>query len=183
MFGEDPTVEYLINKAASRSFVIRYLAGVQVDKTWLTNVYCSIIRSILEYSSVTFGPMLPAYLSNMLENVQKRCLRSIYGQKLSYQELLDLSGLDSLEQRRARAITKFAQKSANNPQFQHWFPKTSNRSSLRVGKPYQEEFTRTDRLYYSPIYTMRRRLNESPDEHRLARADFSDLSNLFNSPY
>ena len=156
MFGEEPTVnkqiEYLVNKAASRSFVIRYLSSVQINKTRLTNVYCSIIRSILEYSSVTFGPRLPAYLSNMLENVQKKCLRSIFGQKLSYTELLSESGLDTLEKRRNTALTKFAQKASNNPQFLHWFPKTSNRSSQRVGKPFHESFARTDRLLQPSLH-------------------------------
>ena len=60
-FSNKPTchaqIDNLINRAASRTFVIRRLAGVNVNKDRLKNIYCSIVRSILEYSSVTFGPM------------------------------------------------------------------------------------------------------------------------------
>ena len=91
-------------------------------------------------------------------------------------ELLETSGLETLDQHRENALLKFAKKAAQNPQFAHWFPKNTNRSSNRVGKKFEEIYARTDRLYFSPIYVMRRRLNASPDEDRLARADFSDLS-------
>ena len=186
-FTEEPTVhkhlENLIQKAASRSFVIRHLASVDIDKTRLKNIYCSIVRSVMEYSSITYGSMIPQYIKNTLENVQKKCLRSIYGAKLSYKELLETSGLETLDQRRENALLKFAKKAAQNPQFANWFPKNTNRSSNRIGKEFEEVHARTDRLYFSPIYVMRRRLNASPDEDRLARADFSDLSSIFNSPF
>ena len=127
--------------------------------------------------------MLAQYQANRLENIQKKCLRSIYGSQLSYAELLSRSGLDTLEDRREKAILKFAQKAASNPQFSHWFPTNTNRSSQRNGKKYEEKFAKSDRLYFSPLYTMRRRLNETPDKERvLDTHDIIDLSYLFNAP-
>ena len=64
-FSNRPTihaqVDYIMSRAASRFFVIRQLAGIGVDKTKLKNIYCSIVRSVIEYSSVTYGPMLAKY--------------------------------------------------------------------------------------------------------------------------
>ena len=97
--------------------------------------------------------MLPAYLKNMLENIQKKCLRSVYGPQLAYNELLETSGLETLEARREAALLKFAKKAATNPQFRHLFPKNTNRSSQRIGKEYQEFYARTDRLYFSALFT------------------------------
>ena len=85
------------------------------------------------------------------------------------------------------AVLKICQKAAaNNDQFSHWLPKQLNCSSQGVGKTCQEQqYTQTDGLYFSPgtVYTMTGRLNNSSGEYQLARAGFSDLSSLFNSPY
>ena len=54
-------VENIVQGAASRSFVIRHLANSNGNKDKLRNVYCSIVRSVLEYSSVTYGPLLSKY--------------------------------------------------------------------------------------------------------------------------
>lgn len=182
MFNFKPNVnthvDNIINKAASRSFVLRNLSGQSNNKTKLKNVYCSIIRSVLEYSSVTFGPMLAQYQKNRIENIQKRCLRSIFGFDKTYAELLEEANLDTLEERR---IKKFAEKSSKNPQFAHWFPKNYNRTSQRSGKIYEECFAKSDRLYFSPLYTMRRILNDSPNT-RTNNPQVFDLSHLFNLP-
>ena len=75
IFSNTPTihaqVDHVINRATNRSFVLRHLAGFGADKQKLKNIHCSIIRSVMEYSSVIFGPMLAKYEKNRLENVQK----------------------------------------------------------------------------------------------------------------
>ena len=147
----------------------------------MTNIYCSMIRSILEYSSVTFGPMLTKYDSNRLESVQKQCLRSIFGYGLSYEELLSLSNLETLVDRRRRAVMKFALKASKNQQFLDWFPLNYNRSSLRNRKTFEEKYAKSDRLYNSPLYTMRRYLNETPDKTRTYDLKIQDLSHMFNT--
>ena len=134
----------------------------------------------MEYSNVTFGPMITRYDSNRLENIQKKCLRSIYGYGTKYEDLLDLANLETLEERRTKAVTKFAQKALKNEQFSHWFPLNTNRSG-RHGKIYEEKFAKSDRLYRSPLYTMRRILNETPSIDRTNNPELVDLSHLFNS--
>ena len=103
-------VDNLINRAASRAFVIRRLAGIKVDRTRLTRIYTSIVRSVLEYSSVTYGPMITKYDSNRIENIQKHCLRSILGFDKRYEDLLEESDLQTLEARRQSALKKLLKK-------------------------------------------------------------------------
>ena len=61
----------LINQSVSRSFVIRRLAGVKVNTSKFVNIYSSIVRSVLEYSSVTYGLKFNCYDCNRLEKVKK----------------------------------------------------------------------------------------------------------------
>ena len=184
VFNSSPNVhsqvENIIDRATARTFVLRRLAGVNQNR--LKNVYCSVIRSVLEYSSVTFGPMLSKYERNQLERIQKKCLKTIYGHKKSYEELLEESGLERLEDRRERALLKFATKTAKNPQFSHWFPLNKNRTSQRNERIYEEKHAKTDRLYRSPLFTMRRLLNNTPEKLLNNNPKYSDLSYLFNAP-
>ena len=159
------------------------MAGFQCDKTKLRNIYCSVVRSILEYSSVVHGPMITKYQSNRLANVQKSFLRSIYGYKLNYEQLLQESGLETLTQRRDNTLIKCARKSPANTQFSHWFPFNTNRTSSRRSKAYEEKHASSDRLYNSPLFKMRRLLNNTPDSiQNTSNVNYSDLSHLFNAP-
>ena len=87
----------------------------------------------------------------------------------------------TLDERRKQALKKFAEKAVASPQFTHWFPKNQNQTSQRLGKVYEEKHARSDRLYYSPLYTMRRALNNN-EEKRTSDIHYIDLSNLFNEP-
>ena len=127
--------------------------------------------------------MITKYQANRLENVQKNCLRSIYGYKPNYDQLLEESGLMTLESRREKWLRKFARKLAANPQFAHWFPSNKNRSSSRISKAYEEKHASSKRLYNSPPFKMRRLLNNTPDlTQKLGTVYYSDLSYLFNAP-
>ena len=117
---------------------------------------------------------------NRLENVQNRCLRNIYGYSLSYDELLEISGLETIEERRKKALHKFAHKAVNNPQFENWFPLNQNRTG-RHGKKYVKMLAKGNRLYRSPLYAMRRILNETPMHDRHSNLNVMDLSHLFNT--
>ena len=89
-------VEYLVRRAMKRAYVLRHYSKFLPGKD-LLKLYCSLVRSVLEYSSVSFTSMLTKYQSNRLENVQKRCLKMMFGYDKNYSELLQLSGLQTLE--------------------------------------------------------------------------------------
>ena len=178
-------VRNLINRATSRFFVLRYYSNFMSGND-LRKLYCALIRSVLEYSSVTYGPMLTKAQSNDLENVQKKCLRCMYGYQKTYSELLLESGLSSLKDRRQKAILKFAQKASENQNYHHWFPlNTSNRSSQRLSgrNKYMEHFARSKRLYNSPLFYMRRLLNGNQDDDEQPHSLVVDFSHVFNDPY
>ena len=53
------------------SFSDTYLSSFKASEIKLKNMYCTILQSVLEYSSVVYGPMLTKYEINRLENIQE----------------------------------------------------------------------------------------------------------------
>ena len=98
--------DYIIKKSNRRLYALRKLKACGVQDGELVAVYCSLLRSVLEYASVVFAD-LPQYLCMALERVQKRALRIIFGPDLSYEDTLARSGLLSLQARRHLACKKF----------------------------------------------------------------------------
>ena len=137
------------------------------------------MRSVLKYSSITYHSMLTKKLENDLEIVQKKCLCCIYGYKKSYDELLQESGLLRLKERREIAVLKFDKKTSASPIYSHWFPNNPKPTSQRRPQLYKEEFARTSRLYNSPIFYMRRLLNEN-DHDNTTDPYYIDLAHLFD---
>ena len=173
----DAQLQHLIRKANKTFFVIvkHKRNGLPNDK--LREIYTSVLRSVLEYSNVVYHSMLNKHQENLLEKIQKRALRAIYGYKHNYEELLRMSGLPTLKGRRETAFAKFASKSSKNPKYKDkWFPLRSNPRQTRSNNPYLEEQSTGNRLYKSPLFTMRRLLNNNTEDTMI------DLTGLFNSP-
>ena len=63
----------IIKRANRRLYALRVVKNCGLPMQDLLAVYCSLIRSILEYTSIVFAN-LPQYLSNALENIQKSSL-------------------------------------------------------------------------------------------------------------
>ena len=61
--------DYIIKKANHRLYALRSLKKCGVPASDLITVYCSLIRSVIEYASAVFGN-LPKYLSDALEGIQ-----------------------------------------------------------------------------------------------------------------
>ena len=64
-------IRNVIQRAASRTFILRHLSSFKANEIKLKNMYCTILQSVLEYSSVVYGPMLAKYEINRLENIQE----------------------------------------------------------------------------------------------------------------
>ena len=90
----------------------------------------------------------------------------MFGYDKSYSELLEESGFESLKTRRETAILRFARKIEKNPVYSHWLEENPNprSQSLRNTKKYTKKLARTSRLYNSPLFKVRRLLNETPEE-------------------
>ena len=56
----------------------------------IVKVYLSTVRPVIEYAD---GRLIPDYLSDVIERVQRRALRKIYPEAESYTEALQLPNL------------------------------------------------------------------------------------------
>ena len=163
-FGNKPTVaahvDFIISKFNSRSWLIRHLKQAGVPDQDLVKIFATVIRPVIEYAVPVYHPLLTEDQKSLIESLQRRILKIIYGYKTSYARALESSGLPSLEDRRREIVEKFVLKIKMNPNFGHWIP--THRPyvyNMRNVQRYQEETAHTERLYKSPIFTFRRLLN------------------------
>ena len=71
-------------KATKRLFVLRTLKRVELSTNDLVLVYCSIVKSIVEYASPVWAA-IPLYLDELIESVQRKALKIIFG-RIDYTE-------------------------------------------------------------------------------------------------
>lgn len=166
VFGRTPTVNFhvecMIGKFNRALWLIRHLIRAGLRKDVIVRAYVCMIRPIIEYACNIYGPMLSACLKLRIEGCQKRVLRMIYGYENDYSTLLERAEIITLEDRRKNMFRKFCIRMSKSARFSaKWLPKIDpdSATNLRNSKVYIEFNSRTDRLYRSPIFTMRRELN------------------------
>ena len=153
-------IEVIRRRFRSRLWVLRHLRAAGFTQEELVKVYKSIIRPIPDYLAVVYHSMMTDEMDEILERLQSQALKSIYGWKIPYAQLREMSGVPTLRQRRIDMVDKFVAKCVKSPLFAHWFPKRrAPRVASRTGEVYQEFFARCDCLRNSPLFYMRRRLN------------------------
>ena len=86
-------------------FLLRTLKRVALGTNDLVLVYCSIVRSIVEYASPVWAA-IPLYLDELIESVRRKALKIIFG-RVDYTEALVLAGMESLGDRRVGACKRF----------------------------------------------------------------------------
>ena len=152
----------MCKKFRRRLWFLRNLSKAIRSKDELVSCYSCFLRPVLEYLSNVYHPMLNARLTKHLEGLQIAALRIIYGYAETRETILRESGLDTLESRRETLFKKICLKTHSNPRFRDSWLKDRNFTGpdLRHQKIFNEYFARTDRLFKSPIYTLRRTLND-----------------------
>ena len=181
IFNKKPTVdahlEEMSLKFRKRIWYLRHLKTAGLPLNDLLAMYRCFLLSVLDYALVVYGPMLSKDQVKVLERLQSSALKIIYGLKHSYRELLDLSGVETLCDRRQRLINKFILKSVKNEAItRSWFPtKEFVHHNLRKERIFEECFARAERLYRSPLYTYRLRLNEIYI-HQMNKEDLTNTS-------
>ena len=119
-------IKHYITEKFNRSiWTIIHLMRANINNGVLLKVYTVMLRPILEYCSPVFNSMLTAEQIEMLERQQRRVLKIIFGFGLSYEELLEKSGLEPLTVRREEACMQFSQKLLNSERFGGLFPKNT----------------------------------------------------------
>ena len=103
-------MEKVIKKANSRLYALRQLKKAGLSKTDLVIIYCSIVRSVVEYAAPAWLNVT-IYLSDSIETIQKRALRIIHP-SLTY--VLVHSSLRTLVARRENLCKSFMHKLKSN---------------------------------------------------------------------
>ena len=116
-----------------------------------------------EYCAVAFHSSLTVAQATDIERIQKTCLKVILGDNyISYTAALEMTGLQSLHDRRERRCLDFATKAAKHPTNSHMFPTNkSNEKQVRNREPFQVNFARTEQYRKSAIPYCQRKLNEN----------------------
>ena len=161
-FGPKPNVSYqvtyMIGKFRGRIWSLYHLKRGGMSRDDITFVYKSVILPILDYACVTYHSMLTAAQNDLLERLQRRAVKIIHGKYASYSATLEKMGLVPLKERRQKLVEKFAEKNRNK---RGWFQPENSVRPQRLGERVQEKFARTERLRNSPLYYMRRLLNQN----------------------
>ena len=95
-------------------YFLRQLKRVKVPANDLLSLYTTYICPVAEYACPVFDIALPQYLSNQLECQQKRALRIISSNDLSYRQALEVFNIPSLYDRREAIGNSMFQEISNN---------------------------------------------------------------------
>ena len=164
-FDGSPSVSYHIDsmckKFQGKLWSLRQLRDAGMSRPDLLYIYKTVLRPVIEFACPTYGPMLSSENADRIERLQLKIMKIIYGNEISYRTVIRETSIETLADRRSDLIKKFATKTASNPRFAStWFPKNPiGVHDLRRPQIYVEEKCRTNRLYNSPIFKMRRILN------------------------
>ena len=138
--------DYIVKKANRRLYALRQLKKCKVPSADIVDIYCALIRSILEYASAVFAGF-SKYLACYLENVQKRVL-SIIWPGISY--ALDKAELSTLSDHRTvsciRFIGKVRPRNPLYPLIHNRVVPISTSVCLRSGSSSRPMATRTERF-------------------------------------
>jgi len=70
-------IDYVFKKANKQLYALCLLARSKVPAVDLIAIYCTLVRSILEYGSPVWAT-LPEYLNDVVEGVLKKALRIVF---------------------------------------------------------------------------------------------------------
>ena len=136
-------------------------AGVRTED--LLDIYILFIRSVNEYCAVAFHSSLTQEESNKLEMIQKACQRVILDDMyISYSAALEMTGLQTLYDRRRKSCLDFARKYVLHPINSRLFPFNPETSDhfLRKKEVFKVNFASTSSYKKSAIPFCQRRRND-----------------------
>ena len=107
-------VEMICKKVAVSLYFLRQLKRAKVPANDLLSFYTTCIRPVAEYACPVFHTTLPQYLSDQLERLQKRALRIISTNDLSYKQALEVFNIHTLYDRRETIGNSMFQEISND---------------------------------------------------------------------
>ena len=102
-------VDYIIKKACKKLYSLRVSRRARICQPNMLRIYLCSVPPVLEYV-VPVWQDIPAYLSEAIEQVQKRAFNIIYPEAESYAHALLFNKLDRLDDRRVHLCYKYMAK-------------------------------------------------------------------------
>ena len=165
---EDLSWEYntkeMCRKAYSRIAMLTKLKYIGTSTEDLIEIYILFIRSLTEYCAVAFHSNLTLSQTTDIERIQKTCLKIILGDNfVSYPAALEMTGLESLFNRREKRCLDFSLKAIKHPVHSRLFPLNRNQNNgsivVRKREKFHVNFARTESYRKSAIPYCQRMLN------------------------
>ena len=148
----DDHVAVICKRASQRLYFITLLKRAGVQHQDLIAIYCSLVRSILEYAAVVWHPGLTEEQSKMIEHIQKRAPGIVF-QESSYETALQRAGLQRPSCRREELCKNFfSELKQQNHVLHHLLPPRRPKMNLRHQREFETPKMRTFRLKKSPIF-------------------------------
>ena len=92
-------VDGIVSKASKRVFLIYQLKRAGIGQCDLVRIYISVIRPVVEYACPAWHTNLITYVSDNIELIQNRCMKTIF-LGCSYDDILEMTNLPTLHDRR-----------------------------------------------------------------------------------
>ena len=158
----DSNTDFITKKAYKTMTILHNLSSFDLPLDELVNIYVLYTRSVVEYCAVVWHSALTEANRYAIERVQKVALKIILGEEYeSYEQALEVTGLQTLEDRRRELCKRFAKNCLRNPKTTNMFPrKPSSGHNTRVPEKFVVQKARTDTLRMSAIPYMQRLLNQ-----------------------
>ena len=118
------TATIIVKRARKRLYVLRVLMKSGLPPGNLIQVYCSLVRPILEYASLVWVA-LPNCLVQLVESVQKSALGIIFPDSF-YESALVRCGLPTLLSRRDETCRRFISNIKESGFLSHLLPQPTN---------------------------------------------------------
>ena len=145
------------------------LKYVGMPKEDLIEIYCSLIRSVVEYCSVVFHSGLTNAQSKQLENVQSTAMRILLQENfVSPSAAREMTGLRTLSERRQSRIESFSLRCLKHPKHSSMFPLNNKNTDkeLRTTEKFKVNFARTSQYQKSGLIHCQKILNQLASEGR-----------------
>ena len=155
-------VKALVGKFRKRFWSLIHLRGAGISGDRLFRLYICLVRPVLEVNSVIFHSMLSKQQSNEIEKLQKKVIRLCYGQFYCYETIRNTLSIESLVDRRVKAVKRFVSKALKNDRFSDkWFVRRPEvDTELRRRDPFIVRRARTEKYRNSPLLSMQRVAND-----------------------
>ena len=102
-------VDGIVSKARKRVFLIYQLKRAGIGQCDLVRIYISVIRPVVEYACPAWHTNLPKYVSDNIELIRKRSMKTIFP-GCSYDDILEKTNLPTLHDRRTTLCSAYFNK-------------------------------------------------------------------------